>query len=185
MKMIYLKNFIHHFITITKHKLLVQKGCFSLGLYWQGLMHDLSKYSPQEFVGGIKFYQGYRSPNNAEREAIGYSAAWMHHKGRNKHHYEYWIDYSPEGTGYYEPVKMPTRYVIEMFVDRVAASKNYGGEAYTNAAPYDYFQRGKDKIVMHETTKKQLELLLKMLRDQGEEETFQFIRTHILKKKAK
>ena len=83
-----------HFKTITYHKYLVAKGCFRVGLYRQGLLHDLSKYSPAEFLVGARYYQGNRSPNNAEREAIGYSSAWLHHKGRNKHHYEYWIDYS-------------------------------------------------------------------------------------------
>ena len=72
------------------------KHCFRVGLYKQGLLHDLSKYSPTEFLVGCKYYQGTRSPNNAERENIGYSGAWLHHKGRNKHHYEYWLDYSTD-----------------------------------------------------------------------------------------
>lgn len=77
-----------HFKTITFHKYLVAKGCFRVGLYRQGLLHDLSKYSPTEFKVGVKYYQGTRSPNNAEREDIGFSTAWLHHKGRNRHHYE-------------------------------------------------------------------------------------------------
>ncbi len=85
---------LKHLRTINHHKLLVMKHCFKVGLYKQGLLHDLSKYSPTEFLVGCKYYQGTRSPNNAEREATGYSQAWLHHKGRNKHHYEYWIDYS-------------------------------------------------------------------------------------------
>lgn len=82
-----------HFKTITEHKMLVMEHCFKLGLYRQGLMHDMSKYMPVEFLVGAKYYQGNRSPNNAEREEKGYSASWLHHKGRNKHHFEYWIDY--------------------------------------------------------------------------------------------
>ena len=82
-----------HFCTITHHKILVMKGCFRVGLYRQGLMHDLSKYGWTELRVGAKYYQGTRSPNTAEREKLGYSTAWLHHKGRNKHHYEYWIDY--------------------------------------------------------------------------------------------
>ena len=78
-----------HFRTITYHKYLVMKGCFAVGLYRQGLTHDLSKYSPAEFLVGAKYFQGNRSPNNAEREEKGYSSAWLHHKGRNRHHYEY------------------------------------------------------------------------------------------------
>ena len=83
-----------HFKTITRHKLLVMKYCFRIGLYKQGLLHDLSKYSPTEFLVGCKYYQGTRSPNNAEREDIGVSTSWLHHKGRNKHHFEHWVDYS-------------------------------------------------------------------------------------------
>lgn len=82
---------LQHFKTITYHKYLVMKGCFAVGLYRQGICHDLSKYSWTEFRVGAKYYQGNRSPNNAEREDIGYSSAWLHHKGRNRHHYEYWV----------------------------------------------------------------------------------------------
>ena len=60
---------LKHFITITHHRHLVRKGCFKVGLYWQGLTHDLSKFSPTEFLMGIQYYQGDRSPNNAEKEA--------------------------------------------------------------------------------------------------------------------
>ena len=82
-----------HLKTITKHKLLVMKYCFRLGLYKQGMTHDLSKYMPTELLTGARYYQGTRSPNAGEREAKGYSLAWMHHKGRNRHHYEFWTDY--------------------------------------------------------------------------------------------
>ena len=99
-----------HFKTITYHKYLVMQGCFKVGLYKQGLLHDLSKYSPTEFLVGARYYQGDRSPNNAEREEIGYSSSWLHHKGRNKHHYEYWIDYSTkEIPGGMAPAPMPNQ----------------------------------------------------------------------------
>ena len=106
-----------HFKTINHHRYLVCCGCFKIGLYWQGLTHDLSKYSPAEFGVGARYWQGYRSPNNAEREAIGYSSAWLHHKGRNKHHYEYWIDYSLNTGEILAGSRMPERYVVEMFID--------------------------------------------------------------------
>ena len=112
-------HIIKHFITITRHRRLVRQGCFRVGLYWRGLTHDLSKYSPTEFWTGAKYYQGYRSPNNAERETKGFSEAWLHHKGRNKHHYEYWMDYSATGTKGFVPAKMPKRYIIEMFMDNI------------------------------------------------------------------
>ena len=117
-----------HFKTITHHKFMVMKGCFSVGLYRQGLLHDLSKYMPSEFLVGAKYYQGTQSPNNAEREEKGYSAAWLHHKGRNKHHYEYWIDYSLKPVKCMAGMKMPLKYVNEMVMDRIAASKVYEGK---------------------------------------------------------
>ena len=91
-----MSNFWGHFKTITTHKLRVMKYCFRAGLYKQGLLHDLSKYTPVEFLPGVKYYQGNRSPNEMERLEKGYSSAWLHHKGRNRHHLEYWIDYAPE-----------------------------------------------------------------------------------------
>lgn len=83
-----------HLRTILHHKKMVREGCFRVGLYRQGIMHDWSKYTPVEFLVGAKYYQGDKSPNNIERQEKGYSGAWLHHKGRNKHHLEYWIDYS-------------------------------------------------------------------------------------------
>ena len=175
---------VGHFCTITRHKLLVMKECFRVGLYKQGLLHDLSKYSLTEFLVGCKYYQGNRSPNNAEREETGMSRAWLHHKGRNKHHYEYWIDYGIDGSKKLIGMKMPTEYVVEMFLDRIAASKVYRGEKYQNSDPLDYFVRGgTDAYVMHAETKALLEKLLYMLAEKGEEETFSYIRRDILKNK--
>ena len=86
-------HFFDHLRTVNRHRRLVRKYCFRLGLYWQGLTHDLSKYSPTEFFRSVKYYQGYRSPNDQERITNGVSLSWLHHKGRNRHHFEYWIDY--------------------------------------------------------------------------------------------
>lgn len=176
----------NHFKTITYHKYLVAKGCFRVGLYRQGLFHDMSKYSPTEFKAGIRYYQGTRSPNNAEREAVGYSAAWMHHKGRNRHHYEYWNDYSLNGPpGAVVPVPMPDRYLVEMIMDRIAACKVYQGENYTDASPYLYYLQGAKRAPMHPKTKRKLERMLKMLAEEGEEKTFACIRRELVKGKIK
>ena len=170
-----------HFCTITKHRWTVRKHCFQVGLYWQGLTHDLSKYSWTEFSCGAKYFQGTRSPNSRQRELEGFSKAWMHHKGRNRHHFEYWTDYNPKERKVM-PVKMPLKYVVEMFCDRVAASKIYQGKNYTDAHPIEYFLRGKPNRVIHPDTSCLLERLLLMLKDEGEEKTFAYIR-ELLKKK--
>ena len=166
---------IKHFRTITRHRHKVIAHCARAGILWQGLRHDLSKYSPTEFIPGAKFYQGTRSPNEKEREVYGCSRAWLHHKGRNRHHYEYWNDYNPK-TRRPEPVEMPLRYVVEMFCDRVAASKTYNGDSYSDGDSYTYFLRIKGKHRMHEKTEELLNSLLEMLRDEGEERTFAHIR---------
>lgn len=171
----------NHFKTITYHKYLVMKGCFRVGLYKQGMLHDLSKYSLSEFLVGARYYQGNRSPNNAEREAIGYSSAWLHHKGRNKHHYEYWIDYSTKDiAGGMAPAPMPVKYVVEMLMDRIAASKVYNKERYTDASPWEYYAKCREKVPLHPKTKKLLEKLLRMLSKRGEDYTFAYIRKKLL-----
>lgn len=176
-----------HFKTITHHRRLVREGCFRVGLYWQGLTHDLSKYFPSEFLVGAKYFQGTRSPNNAEREDIGYSSAWLHHKGRNKHHYEYWIDYSlhaPEPGGML-PCPMPDKYIAEMIMDRIAACKTYQGDAYTDKSPWEYYLEGKDPAPLHPYTRRNLEFFLRMLVEKGEEETFDYIKKVYLNRRKK
>ena len=168
-------NVIGHFMTITRHRHEVIRHCKKAGILWQGLFHDLSKYMPSEFFCGIKYYQGDKSPNDMERRVHGYSSAWMHHKGRNRHHFEYWTDYNPE-TGRYGPVKMPMRYVKEMLCDRLAASKIYQGDKYNESHPIEYFERGRNNRLIHPETSDFLEKLLIMVRDEGEDATFRYIR---------
>ena len=171
-----------HFKTITKHRLIVMVGCFRVGLYWQGLTHDLSKYSPTEFLSGAKYYQGTRSPNTAEREDKGYSQAWMHHKGRNRHHYEYWTDMN-RATRNYESVPMPRKYLAEMVMDRRAACITYQGDAYADASALNYFMGSRERELMHPQTRQELEYILTMLRDKGEKETFSYLKRHVLRGK--
>lgn len=168
-------NLVNHFKTITRHRHEVIKNCMKAGIGFQGLFHDLSKYTPEEFFPGVEYYQGTRSPNEGEREAIGYSTAWMHHKGRNKHHYEYWTDYNPE-TKIMSGVKMPYRYFVEMVCDRIAASKIYYGKDYTDSAPLQYFRKGKSRLILHPETARELSKVLQMLEKRGEDYTFAYLR---------
>lgn len=169
-----------HFKTITHHRHLVMKGCFRAGLYRQGLLHDLSKYTPVEFLVGCKYYQGNRSPNNAEREDKGLSLAWLHHKGRNKHHLEYWIDYGLDNDHRICGMKMPDKYVVEMFIDRLSASKNYQKEAYTDRSALEYYEKGRASLILHPESAALLEKLLHMVAEKGERETYRYIRSEIL-----
>ncbi|MDU1411419.1 MAG: DUF5662 family protein [Clostridium sp.] len=174
-------NGLNHFKTITRHKMLVMKYCFKVGLYKQGLLHDLSKYKWIEFSAGIKYYRGNVSPNAIQKIEEGYSRAWLHHKGRNKHHLEYWIDYGNNIEDGMVGMKMPLKYVIEMFVDRVAASKNYLGDKYNDRSALEYYNKGKEHYIIHKDTKKTLEELLNMLASHGEDYTFNYIKDLLLK----
>ena len=176
-------HILEHLRTVNRHRHLVRKYCFRLGLYWQGLTHDLSKYSPTEFWRSAKYYQGYRSPNDQERLVNGVSLSWLHHKGRNRHHFEYWTDYGVSGEGIIG-VEMPKKYVAEMFCDRLAASKVYRGQDFQPGDPYQFFQYGKKKrLLMHPATSELLETILIVLRDQGQDAAFDYVRREVLGKK--
>lgn len=172
-----------HFITVTRHRWLVRKYCFRLGLYRQGLTHDLSKYSPQEFWQGAKYFQGNASPNFTERRenGRGYSVAWLHHKGRNKHHVDYWLDYRlmPDGSFVFGSCKMPIEYVAEMFCDRLAANRNYMKEGYTDAAPYEFYMKTRDELPIHPETRDEIEKMLIVLKDEGEDAAFDYVKKRL------
>ncbi len=172
---------VRHFITITRHRHKVMRYCFKVGLYRQGLLHDLSKYSPSEFIPGVRYYQGNRSPQAREREIFGYSAAWMHHKGRNKHHFEYWVD--TDANNNYVYAQMPAKYFGEMICDRVAASKIYLGADYNDAKPLEYFNTRTNKAGMNETTCRELGRFLTMLAEHGEDYMFAELKKYIKSQK--
>ncbi len=169
-----------HLATINAHKIGVMKNCFRIGLYRQGLLHDLSKYTPIELLNGARYYQGDRSPNVGERLEKGYSDAWLHHKGRNKHHWEYWVDFSMTEKKY-TGMKMPERYVLEMVCDRIAASKVYKGDQYTDDAALEYYNRTREYYLIHPETDALLKKLLTMLATKGEDYTFAYMRRMVKK----
>ena len=171
-----------HFKTITHHKILVMKYCFRMGLYRQGLFHDMSKYSWTEFRIGCKYFQGTRSPNAMERDLFGYSTAWLHHKGRNKHHYEYWVDVDPVDKTKLSGAKMPPRYLAEMVADRIAANRIYKKEGYHDGCPLEYYERTKDYMVIHPETRRELVKILTMIRDAGESEAIRYVKEEIVRK---
>lgn len=130
-----------HFKLITKHRWLVFKLSIKAGIPFRGLIHDLSKYSPTEFWESSKYYVGYKSPTQVAREKREYSAAWLHHKGRNKHHEEYWYDFNA-------PVKAPVipyKYAVEMLCDNLSAGITYKGKEFTKEYPLWYWENKKNK----------------------------------------
>ena len=167
-----------HLSTITRHKCKVTSLCFKMGLYKQGLLHDLSKYSWVELSAGFKYYQGNKSPIDAEKKALGYSLGWLHHKGRNTHHWEYWLDRaSKEGKLICFP--MPKNYVKESVCDRVAACMIYQKDKYTDASALNYFMSGNDKDYMHPETAKLMKYYLTLIQEKGLDEAFKIIKADV------
>lgn len=156
----YTKYFSHLYV-ITKHKYFVLRECFRRGLYWQGVVHDLSKYSFVEFLSGAKYFQHGKSSIEFEKSQKDYSLAWLNHKAKNKHHWEYWIDFR---CGVVFKCPIPEKYVVEMAADMIAASKTYE-KNYTPEKPYLYFKTHEKEMIMHETAKRVLE---NFLRENGE-----------------
>ncbi len=158
-------KFFRHLHTINKHRFIVFKLCCRVGIPWQGLLHDLSKYSPTEFFESIKYYtDGSESPILNCKKNNGYSKAWLHHKGRNKHHSEYWVDLAaPNKT----PV-IPFKYALEMVCDRIAASKTYKKKKYSDMSPYYYWNKNRDKEMMNKKIQGFLTEVFELLGAYGE-----------------
>lgn len=135
-----IKNIVKHTKLVLKHKWLVFKLCTKIGMPFRGLKHDMSKFSPIEFWESVKYYNGEKSPILFCKKANGYSKAWLHHKGRNKHHSEYWYDITaPEPT----PI-IPYKYVAEMICDKLSASITYNGKNWTNSSELEYWLKARD-----------------------------------------
>ena len=154
-----------HFKTIWKHKIVVYRECKACGIGWLGLIHDLSKFSPAEFASSAKYFQGDKSPIEAEKAKVGYSVAWLHHKGCNKHHWEWWTDFANDGTIIAN--KIPSKYVIEMVCDWIGAGMVYGGEKWTQAEPLNYYNKVRAGRYFHPDTEWLIVKLLWIIHDDG------------------
>lgn len=129
------------------HKFWVAYYCFQIGLYWQGLTHDLSKFSWTEFKGAIKYWDDNISSLRNEKLKNGYSETFLHHRGRNPHHYEYWI-HSLDNGGI--PAPMPRKYALELVCDYLAACRTYGSNPRDE---YDWWEENSKRMKIENSTK--------------------------------
>ena len=171
-----MKNLIKHLKIIHTHRKYVRKACFKAGLFWQGLTHDLSKYSITEMLI-CKYYSGKRSPHQNAREILGYSPSWIHHYHTNKHHFQYWWDEDEEGK--IIPMKMPFKYVIESFCDMLGASKTYNPDDWAPDLLLCYWvEKCKGKRIMHEKSVALLDELIHKMADLDEEDFWRYFEAH-------
>lgn len=169
----YIRSFFQHLHTVNQHRFLVCKLCFKMGLYKQGLTHDLSKYSPAEFLLGVRYYLGDRSPIEAERKNRGYSTAWLHHKGRNRHHWQYWIDVQH---GQIVQLEMPIRYIKEMACDRIAACMVYQKDRYHPSSALEFLNNSREQYLMPENTLKTLREMLVIVAENDLDKAMEMIK---------
>ena len=160
-------NIIKHFTLITKHRFLVFKLCCKIGEPWRGFVHDLSKYSPTEFFEGVKYYTGTHSPITECKRKNGYSKAWLHHKGRNKHHAQYWEDNTLEEKN----ILMPYKYAAEMACDKLAAGMIYNGEKFNNSTELEYYLKERKISKINPKIDRFLIEIYEQVRDQGIDKT--------------
>ena len=149
-----MKKYIKYFKTICIHKWYVFVECFNQRIIWQGIIHDMSKFSPSEFIASAKYYNG--DGNDKE-----YQEAWLHHKGHNKHHWEFWVDWNSD-TGEYELPRIPLKYLQEMYADMIGASKAYNKSNFDVREPYNYFKNSKT-FIMNKEDRLWLEIKLENL----------------------
>jgi len=153
-----------HTALVLRHKWAVLRNCTKCGLFFRGLIHDLSKFTPTEFFESVKYYQGNRSPIGVCRRERGVSYAWLHHKGRNKHHIEYWLD----GDCPVTPM-MPYKYAVECVCDKLAATRVYAGGSYEPELPLKHWNKYGCKVDGNPKTMRFIEQAFVDVRDHGED----------------
>ena len=149
-----LKKMWKHLGVVNRHRFKVFCLCCKVGIPIQGLMHDLSKYSPVEFFESARYFgEGKFSPIKTCKNEKGYSLGWIHHKNHNKHHYEYWYDYNAPT----ESPIIPFKYFLEMICDSFAAGITYQGKDWTKEYQLSYWNRVKHKAKIHPSMEKMLD----------------------------
>lgn len=146
-----MKVYFEYIKYILKHKYYVGVECFKRGLYWQGLIHDLSKFSSKEFVAYMNMYTRPKITGIkvTQRVKIDFNKAWLNHIHNNPHHWEYWV---LDG----EPLDMPDKYIKEMVCDWVGAGMAIHGEPNPNK----WYKLNESAIILTAATKAKVEFLL-------------------------
>jgi len=175
-----MKKYFKYFITIRKHKWFVFKECFACGIVWQGIIHDMSKFGKTEFFSSAKYFCDDKSPHYGDAAENGYSLAWLHHKGHNKHHWEFWTDFNEED-GSIIANKIPYKYVVEMVCDWVGAGKVYSKDKWTNSSPVEYYYKVRKGRHFNKKTETLIVHFLRVIENKGLEEFHKQAKSELLK----
>jgi hypothetical protein len=163
--------FLNYLGYIIRHKWFVFIECWRMGVPFRGLMHDISKFRPSEFVPYMKKFWGpeCKSINDLHgddlRKALGngyykekvkedFDYAWLHHQRRNRHHWQYWV--MKKDVGPLEPLDIPEDVIREMIADWAGAGRAIKG--YIEIV--DWYEKNKDKIIVTNHTRIRINKLI-------------------------
>jgi hypothetical protein len=144
-----MKVYWRYFLYVIEHKLNVLIECWKERLYIQGILHDLSKFSPAEFIPyARKFY------SDKETNEMEFRYAWLHHQHKNKHHWNYWVVDQVKR----EAVPMPRKYFLEMICDYRSFSRKWGSGKGDKTLSERLIQNLlSERVILHPETKKECE----------------------------
>ena len=158
-------KFFKHLWVVIKHKYNVLVFATKLGIFWTGLVHDLTKFTPTEFCLSVKYFHGKKSPTIVERkDNDNFSYLCVAHTGRNKHHWQYWVDYTRNDI---IVNRIPYKHALEYVADVMSASKVYNPENFTFIVAYNYFKEHSQTYLMHPATKEFILWCIKEVNDFG------------------
>lgn len=158
---------------VLRHKWFVTIECFKIGLYWRGLIHDMSKFLPSEWNPYVEhFYGTGRKGIKGERDKTGYYSAgdtgeyefdfaWLLHQKRNKHHWQWWV--LPKDDGSVKIFPMPYVYLMEMLCDWVGAGRAQGRKSPVSdpyAETRKWYTSNRKKIKVHDETRARIEQII-------------------------
>ncbi len=149
---------------VLRHKWYVLIECSKRGIVWRGIMHDMSKFRPDEFIPYARYFYGdygvknicpakWANPGDKfHKTKNAFDRAWLKHLYRNPHHWQYWI--LQNDTDGREILEMPIVYINEMICDWRGAGMAITGK--DNIA--EWYTKNKDKMELHAKTRLAVEI---------------------------
>lgn len=151
-----MKKYIKYLSYVIRHKWHVAIECFKMGLIWRGIMHDVSKLLPSEFIPYARHFYG----NHSDTDKM-FDKAWLLHIHRNPHHWQFWILRKDDGG--IKLLEMPYNYVREMVCDWVGAGKALGRHSPSTNPLREvkkWYKEHKKKMQLHSKTRNKVEIML-------------------------
>lgn len=166
-------KYVKYLKYVLRHKWYVMIECFRFGLIWRGIMHDMSKLRPSEFIPYANFFYGNGNDIRSRRDKSGYykptdtgdkefDFAWLFHQKRNSHHWQWWV--LPEDGGGLKVLEMSDVAILEMVCDWLGAGKAQGKFSPKNDKFKEtraWYSVNKEKMQLHPKTRRIVEYIIK------------------------